>query len=424
MKIQTIQKRTGFSLLEVLISLLIMLIGVTSVIALFPVAISRVRQAVLDTRCTFIGRSMWEVVDLKGMENDPLHLDPSPPANTAPDPPHENFLQAPFYGDPNTTTPGDTEADSYYFNVVIPGSETDPPDGLSLLDADCDTGIPLLIDPLWVEAARPTPSVSLNGVGWDANRQTVARFPTNPPFDSNPHPLRVVTTWEAASIADETVRQSYIRRWFTSDGDIQYRDEFPGIPLAPANQNIYHLDISGGLPLADSEASARRTYPYSWALMMMRDVDPNTGGTNGTDPPLLTGEVDSRLLVFYKRNLADPVDYAMGAFVDGDNRVTLRYDPADKPDVRRGTWLLECTIAGKTNADRRSFKFHRVADAEDAIVDGIAVIAVTLESDPSGYNVGPRAIGAFPDEAPGGAIQYYPVYILDGLQEVYGRPIY
>lgn len=456
--------RGGFSLMEVLISLLILLIGVTSVIALFPVAVARVRQAVLDTRCTFFARCMWDIVDLKEMFNDPLHLDPSPPPDNTGTAENEQFLVEPFYGDPNgvnssMVTPG---VDSIYFNLVDPDNVNNAPDpAVTLLNVDADTGIPILIDPLWVEAQH-TAAVSLNGEDWDANRQTAATFPNSVPFDMGtlgfrPYPLRVVTTWEAASIADSGVRRSYLQRWYTSAGDIQFREQLPGIPIVPAsnpaNADIIEADLAGagGFPLPDTYSSARRGYPYSWALMIQRDVNSGTG-TNGVDPPTLAGvtDVEARVLVFYKRNLSDPYKTAIGAFFDQDTRVTLRYAAGNKPQLRRGMWLLECTIASKAASNSaaarlyerqpRSFKFHRVADFEDMIVNdgGTAtpVISVTLESEAAGYNpaLAVQTERQFPDPVPGTTVNttnsgnyivdYSPVIILDGLQEVFNRPLY
>ncbi len=48
--------RRGASLTEVLIALVILTIGLTSVIALFPVGVNRVRNATLDTRTTIVAR--------------------------------------------------------------------------------------------------------------------------------------------------------------------------------------------------------------------------------------------------------------------------------------------------------------------------------------------------------------------------------
>lgn len=456
----------GFSLMEVMISLLILLIGVTSVIALFPIAVFRVRQAVLDTRCTFVARSMWDVVDLKDFSNDPLHRDPSPSPSDGNDANgFEPFLgyddagntYGPYYGENPNSTPrgynsadvGSAHTDSYHFRIVpAVASPTDPPTIPALgsqlvLNSNADNNsVPILVDPLWVESDNDG-DVSINGTDYVAKRQTIAQFKDVAPFNQccivpgsgtpfSPGSLWVATTWEAASIENTSDRRAYIRRWFTSAGDILYRDTEPGFPLIPSNTaNID--DNDGPFPLAMEASSAQRGYPYSWAYLYQRET-----GVGGTLPAL--GEVlQERVLVFYRRNLSAPFTTAVGAFYDGDTRVTLRYEAGAKPELRRGGWLLEYTVSGPTNTDIRRFRFHRISDFEDMLDStGQAVIAVTLESEPTGYNAGPRPQrdedgdgtmdDGFPDLPPdpsdAGVPAYSPILILDGLQEVYGRPVF
>ena len=91
-------RRRGLTLIEVLVALFIMLIGVVSVLVLFPVGIRSVHQAILDTRGTILAQSAWAQADLLGLGTDPLHLDPSPAVAPGPAPPlglnaPMNFLQ-------------------------------------------------------------------------------------------------------------------------------------------------------------------------------------------------------------------------------------------------------------------------------------------------------------------------------------------
>jgi hypothetical protein len=67
--------RQGASLTEVLIALVILTIGLTSVIALFPVGVNRVRNAALDTRTTIMASNAHSLFSLKRMANDPAIVD-------------------------------------------------------------------------------------------------------------------------------------------------------------------------------------------------------------------------------------------------------------------------------------------------------------------------------------------------------------
>jgi hypothetical protein len=68
-------RRRAASLTEVLIALVILTIGLTSVIALFPVGVNRVRNATLDTRTTIVASNANALFHLKRMANDPALVD-------------------------------------------------------------------------------------------------------------------------------------------------------------------------------------------------------------------------------------------------------------------------------------------------------------------------------------------------------------
>lgn len=62
--------RPANTLVEVLIALVVLGIGLTGVIALFPVGVNRVRNAVLDTRTTLMSKTALDTFQLKRMHND------------------------------------------------------------------------------------------------------------------------------------------------------------------------------------------------------------------------------------------------------------------------------------------------------------------------------------------------------------------
>jgi hypothetical protein len=80
--------RRGLSLLEVLISFFILLVGVVMVITLFPIGVLNVREAVKDTRSTITALEAQALVLGMGWPDDPYLLRP----------PHRGFAGGPGYG--------------------------------------------------------------------------------------------------------------------------------------------------------------------------------------------------------------------------------------------------------------------------------------------------------------------------------------
>lgn len=70
-----VTKRRGASLPEVLVAVVVLSIGLTSVVALFPVGISRIRNATLDTRTTIMASNAINTFNIKRMANDPAIID-------------------------------------------------------------------------------------------------------------------------------------------------------------------------------------------------------------------------------------------------------------------------------------------------------------------------------------------------------------
>lgn len=496
----------GLTLIEALVSLFVLLIGVTAVISLFPVGIQQVRQAMLDTRCTILAESAWAIVDSLGADYtassipgagtlliDPVHLRPSVGSF-----PIENFLSSSSGGPislPTTFYPIATSNASYHVTLMTyTGAGNSPPSptfpAVPLPDPNITVtppiggtpGVPILIDPLWVEFESQRAAVypaDMTALGWNDNRQTAVGFgpltlipggnftPGN--LGYTPAPLRVASVWTALSIVDSILpvpsrqREAFIRRWFTSSDELDYRPQgAAGLPFCPANQLTTSANVNSPYgtgeptiyPLAPDaltpnleRRTAGRSYNYSWALMVQANV---VGSSINYNAP-----AKQALLCFYKRNLSAPARVALGAFVNGDTRVTLRYPNGQKPNIRRGTWVCEVTIANNLAttpwaglipagpSQSRSFSFHRVSDyveGDDTAAGGGPYYVLTLEKAPSNFNAGTRGAGApanyfntsnqpVPDRPPNftppgtstNTPIYSPVIVFDGLQEVYDR---
>lgn len=446
--------RRGTSLMEVLISILIMGIGVTSVIALFPIGVERVRQAVLDTRCTIEALNAKETTKLKQIPDDPA------------------LWRRDLYDGTDSTY--DTEINNRYAFLVntgelqdryIPGQSTEYPDpggGTTPLTytpdnpTDAMKSYPILVDP-WLEYSGIT-ELNINGTTsayYNIRVATLAEaiaIPTTPP----------------PALFDE--RKAYLTRWFSSAADLHFDPVNPVLPLNPratdstvANVDYVRLDTAAPNP------TAARVYPYTWALMIQADLSPDpessTLNQSTARPDPTTGASGTiRYLCFYKRNLTAAPAIVEGCFFDGSTKVTLSWSTTTntRPAIKRGTWLMEASITRDSTNDagnrvsgdypvgaaqrsyyRRGFEFYRVVDFSDPVVDvggGRVNQEVQVHQAPRGLPVR-HTLGdlRLPDTyvAPSWPIMdtdgnpntqlteavapavFYPVVILDGLQEVF-----
>lgn len=432
MKRRLRRERGGLTLLEVLIAMLILLIGVTSIMGLFPLGAKDVQQAVHDTRSTILAGSAWSVVELKGLLDDPLHRDPRPGQDISGNPTGDNFLQAGLYdASPNPDVDFRINAGTPVgecYHLVPVGAASIPIDEQTNVDT-----VPILIDPLLVHVNNAAGSLANDGS--NAARALAIPYNAFASLGYTPLGLRVVTTAEVATIVDTNLREAHIRRWFTSPGDLEYDEENRGRVLgAPGATEINNPDFLTNYPLSTNGAVAQRPSgyrqpDYSWAVMWQgRVTDTAISNPDNVVPSLdLTDESRARLMVFFRRNLFAPVTPAVAAFVDDDTRVTVRYASGARPEIRKRSWLVEMTISN-AGLVQRTFAFHRVATVDETSADRTDNrLQVTLERAPSGYQTLPGARN-YPDAQPDGNVDpsdgiptYFPVLIFDGLQEVYDQ---
>lgn len=475
--------RRAMSINEVMVALGIVAVGVTSIVSLFPLGIMRVQQAVYDTRCTLMARDAKGLLIAKQMPNDPLLW--------------RWDLYDPTAANPNTV-----------FDILAPGNpannryaclhdDTNPiagaPDqflsgaGATLAFTPVDATIrsyPILVDPFLADP---------DGTGVPAvTRLDIETYCTTAGIAPAPYAgIRVLSTAECLGIAgfapfpNPAARQAYMTRWFAMPGDLAFDDQNPVLPFNPRKQAVVPpvdiLDYARWNYAAVQSPTASRTFPYSWAFMIQRnldtDPDPNVAGGNQivARPPMNGDYADAKIryLCFQRRNPNAPVVIIEACIFDGSSKVTLSWPTAGvtAPTIRRGTWLMEASITRNTNVAllpapapanstnlasgtynpggvpgapanvplrfRRDFEFYRVVDYSDAVVVGGRFQQVVQVSPlPSGYPttsavgdlraadpypgapvswpLNTNAVGGTPNQA-----IFYPVVILDGLQEVY-----
>ena len=359
----TLSSRRGLSLTEILVSLFIMAVGIISLITLFPVGIYRVRQAVIDTRATYLAISADSIVRGQDWPNDPFLLMPpdDPTAATfawtppnANDPPVPNPCLNVFrtirpangnlVNDGASTEwlyPPSTTANPYPSGVTVPPApwNTSPDNG---------TGFPVVVDPVMANA----------GVVFQDTSTTYKRFAvqsgpfaalwtgtspvTGPQLRDIPmYPVSDSQYMEVFTGNDR--RDMYLKHWFYSSDDLGFDGINPVVPDNPRRDQVpasweytQPPADSGGRPgtPGDTFATARRNPSYSWSFVitnrLLQPARYDNPNDTARDPfPYLATNPNSMgdiwILTFFRRSIAEPYRQVRGCFFKGSNVVTLSW---------------------------------------------------------------------------------------------------
>jgi hypothetical protein len=340
--------RSGISLVEILIGIMVLGIGVISLATLFPIGLLKMKRAVNDVRGTVVSRSALSEVRIR------------------------NLLAQP-YGPPAT----------YFSAYPAPAwTATRPVSGL---------GMPVIIDPLWMIQAQPAAYTDRFGFV-DYNGDNVADFTMGEGL------LRVrggsVTGTFPLELASEI---------FSSPDDLAFGDNESRVlplqfenPTPPPAPQLQYLRPTYGTPFALSTLSRERR--YTW-MILARKVNagqifhPGLDGLSGTaddivenngpdliaNPPtplnpvaddpaldLLTGNpqpapvgpFDVTIVAFYSRdfgsreavfatnNPAVPPAAGSEIFVQGRELATLRKrtDNVPFPDIPLNSYVMDTTL--------------------------------------------------------------------------------
>lgn len=397
--------------MEVLISMLVMVIGVTSVIALFPVGVLRIRQAVLDTRTTIMAQNAKQTILAKQMPNDPalvrLDVRTDIDATTPPAKYHcavldyeANNLYA-WAVDSTLATAGrylygnGDNAGATNDRLALDPSNEFVPQTYTPSESVLNS-FPILVDPALYEiAAQETGVTATNppAIAIAANYSVrtyhniriaslaeIHSAPLTPLVlaAAPPLPLGVTAPPPVIGIGAPLsnaaqYRSSYIARWFTSLGDVRFSNGNAVVPLNPTGsaviQNFQRLDYSAPAPTAERENV------YSWAFMIQRPLEFDPDGLHSAAnrsvarPGRDFGRAKINVLCFHRRSLttkAKAITVIEGCIFDGSKKVTLTW-PANRarPEIKRNSWICEATIAadsvGGTGAANRQSGIYAAA---------------------------------------------------------------
>ncbi len=310
--------RRGFTLTEVLIAFFVLLIGVVSVIAVFPVGVREVQNAVLDTRTSLVGMEGAAEFLAMGWADDPYLLAPPhqgvPTANGQPafppgpivplsmDPTDGPPTTSPSGGDPrgvdSATTPAFTgtrpafgsgaapyasnnayaaimpanghSPDRAVFTAGTPATFTVPGQRMHPLAAG-SAGFPIFIDPVLANAPdfQFDGSAAVSAISPMYKRIAIAatlnpNFATMAPFAGNLNDLVIQTISEAqfqpagagGVLVSPSPRDQYLKQRFGSLDQTHFEWNAPVIPYNPNRAGATAIPGWRFLVSADSGTAA------------------------------------------------------------------------------------------------------------------------------------------------------------------------
>lgn len=318
-------RRSGVSLIEVLVAIFVTALGLLALLALFPLGAVTMAQAIKDTRTAQAAANA-----AAGIKAWPISQ-PHPP--TLPNQPPV-YVYAPIHND-------------YFVTKGYAGSDVLPapnPNGPSYA---------VYVDPMGVDSYSSVPGGFVGWVGGPPKVDgTVPRGPGLPRQTiSLFNPSQLPPTLDTAYIRDSFQRRKTLLSWFSLLDDITFNPS--GLPLVPKPPAV---------------ATVQRENRYSWAYLLRRP--------RFSDPSV----VEMTIAVYDRRPLVllSDTDKPVGGSLFlpvGENAYAVESDPTDplntvslvyggglqKPALRPGGWILDATpLPGHGY-------FYRVVSVSDAV---------------------------------------------------------
>lgn len=349
--------RAGVSLLEVLISIFVIMVGLLGIAAVIPVGRYTMVEIAKADRSGACGRAATRDVKVRAM------VDPY------------QWLQPSYAAFPNLS----------FTPVCVKGTSDYLPYGESFA-----------IDPLFIARSQLTYPASTP----PANRPSPDWFPYSPPYPAVPPgftpawplQMRRVTLARIAS-ADWAVHRAVFDRMFTWQDDLAI--PVPRDPAERPRQMMFCTDGSGyALPDPSVTASplhAQNQGDYTWMAVVSPAVTETgvfSGGPPPTDSSLAARQRWSytvSVVVWYKRDFALPADLsseeqppermvtanlASAGWGGGDVKLTAPLANPGWLNVRENQWLMLCGTTWRFGSPVpvRVYRWYRIvaADAEAA----------------------------------------------------------
>ena len=298
------KRRTGATLLEVLVAMFVMAIGMLALLTLFPLGALRMAKAIQDQRCFEAGNNAWSIGAMKSVAQDPGLYPPS--GNPSP------VVLDPFLNPLTLIGP----------NAFAPNAHPDFP------------SYPVYVDPLgwYAVAAVPQQQQLGNRLSFIARRSLSFIRPPNGPNG----PIDLM-------------------QWQTGQDDIDFESAQPNTGNSPPGSARLIVPP----PTIDKSQMTRDTR-YSMAYLLQR---PRYSDATVIDTSIVV--YNKRPLTFTGLGLPETV-YNNATFTPSTNTITVPYGNNVPLTTRVGDWLLDCTPYNLPNSTGSAHGyFYRVVAVTD-----------------------------------------------------------
>lgn len=306
-------RRSGSSLVEVLVAIFVMGLGLIALLTLFPIGMLRMMQAIHDDKTSTAANNAHVISIAMRVRNDPTVLaDPvGPPIIT-------DLFQNPY---PKT-----------FFGAT----------GLNDADPFAES-YAVFVDP-----------IGYNSVGGGS----AANWVGNVPGVLRRRPVSFATT------------ALDIYRLFTLTDDTRFENSLAA--TAPVGTAPAGTPATLTNPLPPAVPLISRDTRYAWGYLLRR---PQTGDNSVVDCSIVV--FDQRITSMTGSGALPEYVYSPGAgsptyFDTTRNAITIDYTTNVPPPIRPGSWLLDATVYNNptTNFGSQHAYFYRVVSVEEIVVAG------------------------------------------------------
>jgi hypothetical protein len=364
--------RKAATLVEVLVAMFVMAIGMVTLLALFPLGVLSMAQAIKDDRCALAAGNAAAIESAWDFRHGAPFLSGASPGTLNYAPYYNPTTSAYWAQDPNNAT-GNPNA------TVPPGAPSPLP------KVPSGSGYPLYFDPVGLNNGAPfmlgAVSPSAANQPWSPGIQRVFQFTTS---GANSHPIAAnpLTATGASTALD------WHTRWFTLLDDVTFENN--GVP-SPG-------DPGGGV----GNQSIAREDRYSWAYVF-RYLNCNPAA--GPPPPIPAPDQVEESIVVYSGRPQLAAEQAFPAqWTNNNTTVTVNFAGLPKPAIRKGSWILDNTVIAPGGIVNANGFFYRVVNVTEFAT---TMDLELLTSGRRGNNNTPNAF----------------IVVMDGVVEVFDKPV-
>jgi type II secretory pathway pseudopilin PulG len=281
-------RRSGLTLVEVLVAIFVMGIGLIALLTLFPIGILQMANAIKQDRCARCALNADSMALLLNVRNDPKVI-----SDTAPVVP--DYFKNPYpFPNPGALADADPYAASYA----------------------------IMVDPHGYVTTKAQP-VSKAWIGGSSPLGSPKGFLTR-------RPINIIWPLPPAALPAFKTQSTYIKQYFSLLDDPVFENN--PLPLPPGQSPGTPKQLGGNAIMRDS--------PFTWTYLLQR---PRTGEPSVVNCSIVVFENRPLLLTNVGTALSLPEIVYPGATFDL-NANTITVATAVPPNVRPGDWLYDATV--------------------------------------------------------------------------------